>query len=283
MAAVLALLSSALWGTADFLGGMVAKRVPAFVVVATTQGLALVMLVPVVLLTQAWHAPLGYLWWGVAAGVVGPLALAAFYHALSIGRMGVVSPISATAIAVPVGIGLLSGERPAVAALVGIALAAFGVVLAGGPDARTDLDATQQHGLRPVLFALAAAVGFGLVYVLLDGGAKSSVLMTLVAMRGASAVLVGVPVLLTLGLGGLRRRDLPMLTGIGVGDVAANGLFAWSSTLGLLSVTAVLGSLFPVATLALARVVLGERLTRLQTVGVTLAMSGVCLLAAAGA
>jgi drug/metabolite transporter (DMT)-like permease len=92
-------------------------------------------------------------------------------------------------------------------------------------------------------------------------------------------LLMVVPVLLLTRLAGLRWRDLPGLAGVGAGDAAANGAFAWSSTLGLLSVTSVLGSLYPVATLMLARVVLGERLTRLQGYGVALAMVGIALLA----
>jgi drug/metabolite transporter (DMT)-like permease len=87
-------------------------------------------------------------------------------------------------------------------------------------------------------------------------------------------------VVLITRLVGLRMRDLPGLAGVGAGDAAANGAFAWSSSLGLLSVTSVLGSLYPVATLLLARTMLGERLTRLQGYGVALALVGILLLAA---
>ncbi|MFZ0323017.1 MAG: DMT family transporter [Actinomycetes bacterium] len=283
MAALLALMSSLLWGTADYVGGVVAKRAPALVVVATTQFLALLLLVPVVVVTAAWEAPSGYLPWGIAAGVVGPMALSSFYYALSIGTMGVVSPIAATGIVVPVTVGLLRGERPEPLALVGIVLAAAGIVLAGGPDSRSDADDSSKHGLRPVVFALLAALGFGMIYVLLAGGGETSVLMTLVSQRATSVLVVSLPVLVFMGLHGLNHRDLPTLLGVAVGDVGANGLFIWSSTLGLLSVTAVFGSLYPVVTLLLARALLGERLTRLQSAGVGVAMVGVCLMAAAGA
>jgi drug/metabolite transporter (DMT)-like permease len=107
--------------------------------------------------------------------------------------------------------------------------------------------------------------------------------MTVVAQRAASGLLIGVPVLLIMGRHVLHRRDAPLLAAIGVGDVAANATFAWSASLGALTVTAVLGSLFPVATLLLARTFLHERLSRLQGIGVVVALAGVLALGAGSA
>ena len=280
MAAALALLSSLLWGTADFFGGLYTRRMAAVVVVLVSQAIALALILPTVMLFGGFDDPAGFFWWGVAAGIVGPVGLVCFYWALSIGTMGVVSPIAATGIVVPVAWGLVSGEEPSVLQFAGIVVGFFGIVLAGGPDAgHDDAEARQTH-VKSIVLALIAALGFGGSFVCLDGGAEFSVGMTLVVQRTTSVVLMVIPVVLLTRLAGLRWRDLPGLAGVGAGDAAANGAFAWSASLGLLSVTSVLGSLYPVATLLLARTVLGERLTRLQGYGVALALVGILLLAA---
>ncbi|MFL6181478.1 MAG: EamA family transporter [Actinomycetes bacterium] len=280
MAAALALLSSLLWGTADFFGGLFTRRMPSVVVVLISQAIALVLIVPTVWVAGGFGDPSGYLWWGVAAGVVGPIGLVSFYWALSIGTMGVVSPIAATGIVVPVVWGLVDGERPSMLQYAGIVVGFVGVVLAGGPDVpHQDADARQTHA-KSIVLALVAAFAFGGAFVCLAGGGQYSVGMTLVVQRSTSVALMVIPVVILTRLVGLRWRDLPGLAGVGAGDAAANGAFAWSSTFGLLSVTAVLGSLYPVATLMLARTILGERLTRLQAVGVVLALVGILLLAA---
>ena len=280
MAAALALLSSLLWGTADFFGGLYTRRMAAVVVVLISQAIALALILPTVWLFGGFNDHAGYFWWGVAAGIVGPVGLVCFYWALSIGTMGVVSPIAATGIVVPVAWGLISGEEPSMLQFAGIVVGFFGIVLAGGPDAgHDDAEARQTH-VKSIVLALIAALGFGGSFVCLDGGAEFSVGMTLVVQRTTSVVLMVLPVVLFTRLAGLRWRDLPGLAGVGAGDAAANGAFAWSASLGLLSVTSVLGSLYPVATLLLARTMLGERLTRLQGYGVALALVGILLLAA---
>jgi drug/metabolite transporter (DMT)-like permease len=281
MAAALALLSSLLWGTSDFFGGIFTRRIAAVVVVLVSQGIALALIIPTVWVLGSFDDSSGYFWWGVAAGLVGPIGLVCFYWALSIGVMGVVSPIAATGIVVPVAWGLIvDGDRPSVMQFAGIAVGFVGVVLAGGPDIpRDDASARQVH-TKSIALALIAALGFGAAFVCLDGGGQYSVGMTLLVQRSTSVGLMLIPVVIITRLVGIRWRDLPGLAGVGAGDAAANGAFAWSSTLGLLSVTSVLGSLYPVATLLLARTVLGERLTRLQAYGVALALAGILLLAA---
>ncbi len=280
MAVALALLSSLLWGTADFFGGIFTKRMPAVVVVLISQAIALALIVPTVWLLGSFDDPSGYFWWGVGAGIVGPVGLVAFYWALSIGTMGVVSPIAATGIIVPVAWGLAEGEQPSVLQFLGIAVAFVGVVLAAGPDVpHENVEARDAH-VKSIVLALVAALGFGGAFVFLAGGGEYSVGMTIAVQRATSVLLMVVPVVVFTRLAGLRWRDVPGLAGVGAGDAAANGAFAWSSTFGLLSVTAVLGSLYPVATLLLARILLKERLTRLQIYGVIGALIGIVLLAA---
>jgi uncharacterized membrane protein len=272
VAAVLALLSSALWGSSDFLGGTLARRLPALVVVGASQAIGLVTIGVVAVAAGAYDAPLDYLPWAVLAGLSGMVGLTCFYVALAIGTMGIVSPIAALGVVVPVVIGLAGGEVPAAEALVGIAVAIVGVVLASGPEL------AGRAGLRPVLLAGVSAVGFGIALYAIARGSDTSTLMTMVSMRLVSVVVLGVVVLVQLGRPSLGGRDLGLIGIVGVGDVLANLCFGVASTKGDLPTVAVLGSLYPVATVLLARGLHGERLGRIQQVGVGAALVGVVLI-----
>ncbi len=275
MTVLLALASSLLWGTSDFLGGTATRRLPALLVVGVSQAVALIGLVPLALLLGA--AP-GSLVDGVLAGVAGVVGLAAFYSALSTGTMGVVAPIASLGALVPVTVGLARGETPTAVQGVGIAVAVVGVVLASGPELSGRAPA------RPLLLAVLAAAGFGAVAVLLADGASASpgaVVVTLLLMRTTSVgLLVAVAVLARQPVTRPGRSDLPLLAAVGVGDVAANATYAFASRGGLLSVVSVLASLYPVVTVLLARQVLGERLLVIQGVGAFTTLGGVALLAA---
>lgn len=285
MAVVLSLLSSVLWGTADFFGGVLSRRAAAVAVVLATQAFALAGLVVVVTVTGSWAWSAQQVSWGVAAGMVGPVGLISFYQGLAVGRMAVVSPIAATGVAVPVLVGLVQGDRPSTSALAGLVLAVLGVVLVGGPDVRSDADLRESRGgWLPVALALLAAAGFGGTFVCLARGSSGDapIVMLLTVQRLTSVLLLAVPVVVVTRLRGLGVRQLPTMAVVGLGDVAANGTFALASTFGLLSVTAALGSMYPVMTMALARGLLHERLSRLQGYGVVLALAGVVLLAVGG-
>jgi len=281
VSAVLALLASVLWGTSDFLGGTASRSLPVGSVLGLSQLAALLGLVPVALLTGELDADRAYVVPAVLAGAVGVLALAAFYRALATGTMGVVAPIAALGVVVPVAAGLLAGEAPGVLQLAGIAVAVTGVVLASGPELRGH----GRGGATPLLLALGAACGFGTVLVLIARGAESSVVMTLLTMRLTAVLLLTTALLAVASRRGLQlgvpRSQLPLVAAIGAGDVLANGSFALASeTAGaLVSVTSVLASLYPVVTVLLARQVHGERLRRVQVAGVAAALGGVVLLA----
>lgn len=270
---VLALLSSLVWGSSDFLGGLRSKRLPAVAVVGASQSVGLVTMTVVLLVT---HGPQGTAWvaYAVPAGLVGSLALVSFYSGLSAGTMGVVAPIAATGAAVPVLLGVAVGDQPSAVAWVGMAVAVLGTVLASGPEISGGVTA------RPVLLALVAAVGFGLTLFLIDRGARTSLVSTLWGMRLTSSVVFAVAAVRLRSVGGVGVRDLPWLVPIGVGDLGANALFATAAGLGMVSVVGVLSSLYPVVTILLARVVLHERLQRVQTVGVVVSLLGVVALAA---
>lgn len=278
MTALLSLLASLLWGGADFLGGKASRRLAAYTVIGVSQAFSLLMLVPVAVATGELDAARSYLGWGAAAGLVGLVALGAFYTGLADGTMGVVAPIAATGVALPVVVGLAAGDSPSSGQLLGLAAAVLGVLLSSGPELRS----AGRPARRSMLLAGVAAVGFGSVIVLVAHGSRTSVVMTLLTMR---TVTVGV----LLALAGVRlrrpavaRTDLPVLAAIGAGDVAANACYAVASQTGLLSIVAVLASLYPAVTAVLAHQLLGERLSRMQTVGIVGALGGVALIAASG-
>lgn len=276
MLSLLALASSACWGTSDFFAGLRAKSLPAAAVVAWSQGLALVMLT-VVVAVHGFGASPGWVPWALAAGVAGSGALVCFYAALSTGTMGVVAPIASLGVLVPVLLGVLTGDQPHALAWVGMAVAIIGVALASGPELSGSVSA------RPLLLACVAAVGFGLALFCLDRGARVSLLDTLWGMRATSVSLFLLAGLALRRAGGVRAADLPALGLIGLGDLAANGLFAYASSHGVVSVSSVLGSLYPVVTVLLARFLLGERLRPVQGVGVGVSLVGVAVLALARA
>lgn len=273
VSALLALLSSLVWGTSDFLGGLLSKRLPALAVVGSSQAVGLLAMTVFVL---AGHPLQGTAWvaYAVPAGLVGSLALCAFYVALSSGTMGVVAPIAATGAAVPALLGVAFGDQPSPVAWAGMAVAVLGVVLASGPELRVGVAA------RPVALATVSAVGFGLALFLIHRGAETSLGSTLWGMRLTSCLVFAALALRLRSVGGVGRGDLLWLVPIGVGDLGANALFAVAAGMGMVSVVGVLSSLYPVATILLARVVLGERLKRVQVVGVVVSLLGVVAIAA---
>lgn len=283
MAVLLALLASALWGTSDFLGGTAARRLPVGSVVGFSQLFALLALVPLAAVLGAFSQDRAYVVPGVLAGLAGMTALAAFYRALATGTMGVVAPIAALGVVVPVAVGVVSGERPSGLQVAGIVLAVAGVVLASGPE----LSGRGRGGLPPLLLAVGSALGFGAVFVLIaegsEDGGLDAVVMVLLTMRLTSVAVLTVLLLAVLRRRGpetgVRRVDLRVLLAIGMFDVGANAAFAIAAQSDLISVTSVLASLYPVVTVMLARRFHAERLAAVQLVGVSGALVGVVLLA----
>jgi drug/metabolite transporter (DMT)-like permease len=214
---------------------------------------------------------------GLLAGVGGGAGLAAFYRALSVGTMSIVSPLVACGAVVPFGIALATGERPAVIALAGAAAALAGAVLASAEERR----AGSPERARAVALAIVAALALGVfVYFLGLGSRDGDALSTLFGARVGSLAFLVVAAAATRSTVRVPRGSLLAVAAVGVADVTANALFAFASGYGLLALVAVLGSLYPVVTVLLAHVVLGERLTTTQKAGVTVALAGVCAIAA---
>ncbi|MFF9002852.1 EamA family transporter [Streptomyces achromogenes] len=283
MTALFALITSLLWGLADFGGGLLARRIPALTVVVVSQVVAAVVLGAIVLATGGWSEAGPRLWFAFAAGLVGPVALLCFYQALALGPMGVVSPLATLSVAVPVGVGLVLGERPGLFQAVGIAVAVTGVVLAGGPQLR---GAAVQR--RTILMTLVAAVGFGTVFALIAEASTTvtGLFLALFVQRVTDVAVAGTALVASVRRGGAAVPEggfpwgsLPALAFVGLADVAANGTYAMAARIGPVTVAAVLASLYPVVTALAARGFLSERLRAVQTAGAGLALLGTLLLA----
>ncbi|MET7287267.1 DMT family transporter [Streptomyces sp. NPDC005573] len=283
MTAFFALTTSLLWGLADFGGGLLTRRVPALTVVVVSQAIAAAVLGVIVACTGGWSEAGPRLWFAVAAGVVGPVAVFSFYQALALGPMGVVSPLATLSVAVPVGVGLALGERPGPLRIAGIAVAVTGIVLAGGPQLR---GAPVQR--RAILLTLVAALGFGTVFALIAEASTqvTGLFLSLFVQRVTNVVVGGAALYASvrrgtpaLPEGGLSRSALPALAFVGLADVAANGTYATAAQYGPVTVAAVLASLYPVITALAARGFLGERLRVTQAAGAGLALVGTLLLA----
>jgi drug/metabolite transporter (DMT)-like permease len=199
------------------------------------------------------------------------------YHALSIGKMGVVSPITAVlAAALPVIAGTARGDRVSAAQAIGIALALIAVVMI---SLSTEPDGRFEFSTKGVREALASGLFLGGFYILLALAGKHAGLYPLMFARLASVVL------LLLIAAALRRSVFPtaavtIVVIAGALDMTANVLYVLAVYAGYLSIAAVLTSLYPASTVFLARLVLGERLARVQKIGVALALAGVALIAA---
>jgi len=270
--AILALLSSLVWGISDFLGGTLSKRRKAISVIGGSQSFGLVFAVLLALVMGVWSLNSMVMVNGAIAGAAGLLGLVGFYTALATGSMGIVAPISSLSAIVPVTIGLVQGERPASIQYLGIAVALFGVMLASGPELSGDVDS------RPVFLALFAALTFGFCVYFMAQGGRINPTMTIVSMRATQVALVIVIALAARSLGGLVRKDVPMLAVIGATDAGANILYACAASLGLLSVVSVLGSMYPVVTVLLAWWIHNERLKPIQYFGIAATLIGVSLI-----
>lgn len=215
---------------------------------------------------------------GILGGVGGGIGLAAFYRALSLGTMSIVSPIAACGAVVPVVIALATGERPAPLALAGAAAALTGAVLASVEERRGE----SPERARAVVLAVAAALALGVfVYFLGLGSRQGDALSTLFGARVGSLSALVVLALALRAPVRIGRSSLPAVAAVGLADVSANALFAVASSRGLLALVAVLGSLYPVVTVILAHMLLGERLTRTQKAGIGIALAGVVAIAGA--
>lgn len=278
MASLLALLSSALWGSADFFAGRMSKKHHPFAVLGFSQVIGLFVGLLILIISRSWQGKVlgfdGYLIPGALAGLSGYIGLACLYKGLSTGRMGVVAPISSMSAVIPLAYALATGDALSTLAFIGICVALVGVFCASGPEL------SQGMPIKPLLLALGAAAGFGVSLTFMAIGSESSALLTMVSMRGATFFVTISIALKYRTTGKFERSDLPLLVFIGAADFMANLLLGVATTKGLVSVAMVFGSLFPIATALLAFKLLKERLHKVQYIGIGLAVTGVSLISA---
>jgi drug/metabolite transporter (DMT)-like permease len=290
MAIVLALLCSTAYGAGDFFGGFAAKKVHPFAVGWIAHSLVVLPLTVAAVLVGASEIRSHDLLWGAIGGLLGAAALLALYAGLARGPMSIVSPTAAlVSAAIPVVVGALQGERPKPLQWFGIALALVAIVFISVTPPTTSAAgaaANRPSPFDPVTFALSIGAGFGFggFFVALAKTSKSAGLWPLVSGRVASATTFWLLIVLVISI---RKRALAIDLGdsivpIGLSalfDVTANGFYLFASRLGLLSIVAVLASLYPASTIVLARRVLNERIAPSQLGGLALATAAVILVA----
>jgi drug/metabolite transporter (DMT)-like permease len=277
---VLALAASAAWGGADFLGGRASRGMGALGVATVSKlagatGLALVCLAAGDVPSRTEAA------WAVGAGVFGAVGLVELYRSLALGPMSLVAPLTACGGAVPVAAAVISGDIPEPLTSVGLVVAFAGAVIVSRPA--DPGAATPGMGRAALVHSLVAAGALGLGLTFLQQAAKAPGDATLGLSLAAAVTTASLLVVTSAARGALEappRLLLPAVIACGVLDVTANVLFAQASAEGEAASVAVLGSLYPLATVVLARVWLGERISATQGAGVLAAIAGVAAIAA---
>ncbi len=276
MSAFLALFSSLLFGTSDYIGGHLTKRNKVMTVTGAIQVFGFSVGLIILLFTQSWVAPSlswsGYFLPGACAGLIGFAGLNAFFAGLATGRMGVVSPISSLSVMIPVTYSFINGERPSALAITGMVIAFLGAFFGSGPEIRGGLS------LKPLLFAAIAAMCFGGAVLFLTIGAKSNVLMTSLSMRVPVILILIALALKFKTVGSFTKVDLGLLALAGSCDFIANMALGEATTLGFVSAAVVLSSLYPLVTSVYAFKFSHERLHKLQYLGIVFAVTGVSLI-----
>ena len=276
MAAILLALGAAVsYGVGDFLGGLTSRRAHVLAVLLVSQAVGAAAVTVWVLVAGEPFLGSRAALAAAAAGLCGLLGLGGLYRGMAIGAMGVVAPISAVAAAIPFAVGIARGERPSALQVVGALVALLGLALVSRPEGEVGARLASGVGL-----ALVAALGFGFYFVFLDIAADDSPSWAVLVARLTSST---VALVATLAVGvslAMPRRVLIAVLAVGVCDVGANVLFALASTRGLVSVVSVLTSLYPAVTVALAALLLHERLGRVQLAGAAAVLAGAALLAA---
>jgi drug/metabolite transporter (DMT)-like permease len=313
--AFLALVSSLLLGISDYLGGALSRRAPLIIVLLGSQVVASIAIAARLLVDPFRGDLADAVMWGSIAGLAQAIGVAALFRGLAIGTMGVVAPVSALSVLVPVSVGLATGDAIGPLLGAGLAVAVIGSVLATGPEFGRRRPATSgdyafvagrpsRRAAQSIVLALIAAAGFGTSQVGLARGAAADLTTTLVMtavvvlgvyivafsawihvrLRGAAARLHrGRPAMPALVPTRIRGRDVVAIGSIGMLVYLANAAYGTAAQAGALSVVAVLASLYPAVVALLSWRLLGERLRPVQTAGVVLVLAGVAAIATGAA
>jgi drug/metabolite transporter (DMT)-like permease len=272
IAIALALGASLAWGASDFLAGLKTRELSVVWVLLVSQATGLV-LVTTAAIVAGQPLPSGdAVLWAAGAGVAEVIGFAAFYRALAVGVMSVVSPVSACAAVIPVIVGLAAGDQLTIVQALGMALALGGAALASAEP--------EHRKAAGIGLAFFAALAFGLFFVGMDKAADDGALWA-VAISRAGALSVLAVAVTALRPPAPDRSALGPLALVGGLDITANVLFTIALTVGMAGMVSVLGSLYPLATVALAVAVLHERVSGQQRTGVMAALTGIALVSLA--
>ncbi len=279
-AVVIAFAASILWGSTDFLSGLASRRTGVVVALLIIEAVGLVAALVLALLVGDPAPGAAVLAQAAAAGVSAATGLGLFFYALTLGRMSVVAPITSCGAILPAIVGLATGDPFSGVLAAGLVSALLGIVLVSLEAEREEEREGGPAAGRVIGLALLGALGMGGYYVLFDGVADHSLAWGLAAARVLPVLVLAVAV-------AVRRGPAPdavarrLSLGAGVLDVSATALYGVALTRGSLSAVSVVGSLFPLTTVLLARVLLAERLRRVQQLGIAFAVLGVALIAGA--
>lgn len=273
----LAIGSSVACGLGDFLGGQKSRQLPVLAVLVVSQGVGCALVSALVAVEGVSPPDLRLTLWAALSGLTELIGLFALYRGLAIGAMSVVAPISATAAVIPVTVGILTEEPLALLQAAGLALALLGVAVASQEPGDRSHDGKRLAAGTGL--AVVAVVGFGAAFVGLDEASKNGVIWAVLVSRlaltlAAASALAMLRLPLAVG-----RAHVPGLLAMGALDVAATTLFGIASTMGLVALVSVVASLYPITTLLLARIWLGEQMARRQQAGVAASLLGVAAMA----
>ncbi|WP_283136436.1 DMT family transporter [Rhizohabitans arisaemae] len=278
-AIVLALGASLGWGISDFLGGLKSRAVSVLSVLLISQVTALILLAIMAVVRGAGPPDASSLGFAALAGLGETVGIAALYRGLAVGTMSIVAPIAATAPIVPLLAGLATGQVPSPLQFTGLALALIGLVFTayrsgGGKSGGSPVTPS-------VVYGLLAALGLGTFFFTMHNAGTGDVGWALLTARLTAVIAIASVVVVKRHRVTVPRNSLPTIALIGVLIIAADFLYTTASTLGLVSIAAVLGSLHSIVTIVLARIVLNERLERAQQVGIAASVIGVLAISAA--
>jgi drug/metabolite transporter (DMT)-like permease len=282
MIELLALISAVLYGSADFFGGLTARRANTVATVFVSQLAGLVLLLLALPFLPAATVSQRDWIWGIVAGLSGGIGVALLYRALAVGTMAVVAPITAVCAAmIPVFFGFAVGERFRLLTIVGIVLAFVAIVLVSQPRKASaeEGQSLEKRSFPPgIVLAILAGVIVGIFFLALARTSSAAGMWPLIAARITSIALFGI---IALSTGRTVRMSAPATTTAvagGVLDMLANGVYMLAARVGPLSIVVTLASLYPAATVILARVVLRERLGFVQGVGIACALGAVAII-----
>jgi drug/metabolite transporter (DMT)-like permease len=267
----LALGASLTWGFADFFGPLKGRTLGALRALVYVQVGGLVVIALIVGIRGKGPEHLGALL-AIPAAISGTLGLYAYYRGMAVGAMSIVAPIAGISAAVPVVFGIATGDRPSAWQWLGIAAALGGVFLASREPGKG------RRVAAGVGLALLAAIGFGGYFPPMHAAGVADFWWASLIFRMTSASVVFAVVAIKRPSLAAPPVQVSILALIGIGDMLGNLLFAAASTSGLVSITSVLASLYPIVTVVLARLVLKERVARSQEAGIALTLAGVALI-----